>query len=212
MKNYFEYGQQPLTRAQLSLMNKLAQDGKAQTLQDLLDKKLKFETYASTFRFVIPNAQAGKRTLFDVSKSYLEGAIPEEWDRGMLQDGVNISVSHIRTGFVADAVITVAQAGVAYASQPNSWPAALRNGRYMFQQSNGNPNFVQVQNTGTQAASFNPLGVGDAFELEEPIVFVEGKSAKFELWIPDSQAFASPAGANLLEINFYGSWIRPKGA
>jgi hypothetical protein len=210
-KTYFGEGQQPLTRAELALTEDLKVNGKGQTQADAAAGKLKFESYNSSFRFVIPNNQAGKVVLFDQTKVFTEGAIPEEWDKGVLQPGVNVAVSHIRSGFVADAVNNVGQAGVAYASQPNAWPAALRNGRYVFFQSGANPRYVQPLFTGTMAASYLPIGEGDAYELQLPMIFREQKITRIELWIPAAQQFGAPAGANLLESTLIGSWIYPRG-
>src|SRR5690242_9119537 len=113
MKTYFFYGQgDPLTRAELALTDYIVENGKDQTKQDAKNGKLKYDSYQACFRFVVPNNQAGKVVLFDQTKQFTEGAIPEEWDKGQLQEGTNIAVDHMSVGFVADAVNNVGQAGV----------------------------------------------------------------------------------------------------
>lgn len=211
MKTYFAAGgADPLTRAELALMDYLAINGKDQTQSDAKAGKLKFDSYQSSFRFVIPNAQAGKVVLFDQTKQFTEGAIPEEWDKGVLQDGTNISVDHMGIGFVADGTNTTGQAGTAYATLANGWPAALRNARFAFIQGNGQPFFVHARFMGPQAAGFQSAVVSDGYELESPIILREKAVLRIELWIPAGQAFASPAGANLLELNLSGAWMHPR--
>lgn len=211
MKTYFFLGQgDPLTRAELALTEYLIANGKDQTQSDAKNGKLKLDSYQASFRFVIPNAQAGKVVLFDQTKQFTEGAIPEEWDKGQLQEGTNISVDHMNVGFVADASNTTGQSGVAYATQPNGWPAALRNARFAFIQANGQPFFVQARALGTQAASFAPAIEGDGYELQAPVIFREKAVLRIELWIPAGQSFGSPAGANLLELNMTGAWMHPR--
>jgi len=209
-KVYFPEGSNPLTRAELALIEDLKKNGKGQTQSDANGGLLKIETCTSTFRFKIPNNQAGKVVLFDTSFAYAEGEIPEEWHNAQLQQGVNIAISHIRTGFVADAAAARPNAAIAYANLVNGWVNALRNGRYVFSQSNGNPVFVHVDKTGPQAASFQSSTEDDGLELHSPMIFREQKQTKFELWIPAGQAFGAPAGGNYLEISMFGVWVRPK--
>lgn len=208
---FFAEGQAPLTRAQVLLLNQLPEKAKQQTLDDIRSGKIILESYYSTFRFVIANAATGKLVLFDVKKTFLEGAIPEEWHNATLQDGWAVCVEKIRVGFVADATKTTGQSGVAYASLTDAWPAALRNGRFSIAQSNGQPRFVPALACGTKAASIAAVGSQDAYQLDEPMYFWEKKTTRFELWPADSEAFASPAGANLLEITFKGACIHPNG-
>lgn len=211
MKTYFFYGSgDPLTRAELALTDYIVANGKDQTQADAKNGKLKYDSYQASFRFVIPNNQAGKVVLFDQTKNFSEGSIPEEWDKGVLQEGTNIAIDHMSVGFVADAVIAAPQAGVAYATQPNGWPAALRNARFAFIQGNGQPFFVQARVLGSQAASFAPAVEGDGYELQAPIIFREKAVTRIELWIPAGQSFGAPAGANLLELNMTGSWMHPR--
>lgn len=209
-KVFFPEGSNPVTRAELALIADLAANGKGQTQEDAKNGNLKIETYTSTFRFKVPNNQAGKVVLFDPSYGFAEGEIPEEWDRGQLAAGVNIAVSHIRTGFVADAAATRPANAVAYANLVNGWVAALRNGRYAFSQSNGNPVYVHVDKTGPQAASFQSSTEDDGIEFHSPIIFREQKTTRFELFIPAGQSFGAPAGGNYLELSMFGVWVRPR--
>lgn len=207
-KSYFQASDAPYSRAEVALIAHLITKGKAQSQNDFKDGNLKLETYARAFRFVIPNAFSGRRELLNAGSVFIQGAIPEEFNLGQLPDGYNIAVTHIRTGFVADAVVTTGQAAIALACQPNGYPAALRNGQLIFSQAGAIKSFVDVVLTGTMAASFGSVGEDDGLELQAPFILEENKATKFELYGASGQSFASPAGANILEVILYGAMVR----
>ncbi len=207
-KSYFNAQDEPYSRAEIALVNYLVRSGKAQSQADFSSGKLKLETYARAFRFVIPNAFSGRRELLNAASVFIQGAIPEEFNLGQLPDGYNIAVTHVRTGFVADAVVTTGQAAIALASQPNGYPAALRNGQLIFSQAGAIKTFVDVVLTGTMAAGFGSIGENDGLELQAPFILEENKATKFELYGSSGLAFASPAGANILEVILYGAMVR----
>lgn len=207
-KSYFQAQDQPFSRAEIALISHLVSKGKAQSQEDFRNGNLKLETYARAFRFVIPGAFSGRRELLNAASAFIQGAIPEEFNLGQLPDGYNIAVTHVRTGFVADAVVTTGQAAIALASQPNGYPAALRNGQLIFSQAGAIKAFVDVVLTGTMAASFGSIGENDGLELQAPFILEENKATKFELYGSSGQAFASPAGGNILEVILYGAMVR----
>jgi len=209
-KTYFVKTDDPYTRAELALLNFLIDNGKKQTVEDLMNGDLKLETYERAFRFLVPAAASGRRELLNQGSVYLKGAIPDEWNQGALPDGYNIAVTHVRTGFVADAVVTTPQAGIAYGSQPNAWPAALRNGQLLFSQAGALKSFFDVIGTGTMAAGFGSIGENDGLELQAPFILEENKATKFELYGATGQSFASPAGGNLLELILFGAMVRAR--
>lgn len=209
-KPYLRVEDDPYTRSELALIQFLGTNAKAQSQLDAGSGRTKFETYARAFRFVIPAAFNGRRELLNAASAFIQGAIPEEWNLGQLPLGYNVAVSHIRTGFVADAVVTTGQAGIAYTSQPNTWPSALRNGQLIFSQAGAIKAFVDVVHTGTMAAGFGSIGENDGLELQSPFILEENKATKFELYGSSGQAFASPAGGNLLELIMFGAMARPR--
>ena len=209
-KPYLKVDDDPYTRSELALVQFLQTNAKAQSQLDAGSGRTKIETYARAFRFVVPNGFSGRRELLNAASQFIQGAIPEEWNLGQLPLGYNIAVSHVRTGFVADAVVTTGQGGIAYGSQPNSWPAALRNGQLIFSQAGAIKAFVDVVHTGTMAAGFGSIGENDGLELQSPFILEENKATKFELYGASGQAFASPAGGNLLEVIFMGAMARPR--
>jgi hypothetical protein len=204
---FYDNGQEPYTAAELALLKHImGPHGKSETQKGLQSGALRLQTYARALRFEIADAATGTIELLNAATAYAEGSIPMEWNLGTLADGTNIAVSHIGLGFVADGTVTTAKAAIALATQPNAWPAALRNGRLRFSQSSAIKAVVDCMYCGPFAASFGRPVEDDGFELNSPIIFEEGKATLFEL-VSGANAFASPAGGNFLEIKFYGAYV-----
>lgn len=206
----------PLSRSDKALWDYLvATDPKGlsksrQNTRDLLMKgDLKIETYAESLLFTLPISQGGRRTLLDASTSYFEGRIPQEWDRGALPEGFLLALSHIGIGYATDAAITVPEGDVDFVTQPNSWPAALRNAKVMFSQ---NGNLVQqfrAKFAGTQAASTEAAVEGDGLEFQKPFILEDVKSNLIELYHPSAVNMPATPAYLFLEIKMFGSCVRP---
>lgn len=207
-KSYFNGTDKPYTRAELALIEYLMENGKGQTQVDAASGKLKLETYAKGFRFKIPNNFTGRAELLNAASVALQGAIPEEFNLGQLPDGFNIAVSHVRASFVADASVTVAQGAVNLVNQPNSWPAALRNGQLVFSQASSIKQYFDVAACGSAAASQGKYAEEDGLELQAPFILEENKATKFELITASGQSFGAPVGGNYLELFLYGAFVR----
>lgn len=211
-KSYFTDNpmDRPLTRAEKALWDYLAsEDSKKETLLLLKKGELKIETYATSLLFTIPISTSGRRDLLNASVNYSEGRIPQEWHQAQLPVGFNIAVSHVRLGYATDPAITVPEGDVDYVTQPNLWPAALRNGRIIFTQNGSVVQDFQSKFAGTQAASTNRSVEGDGLEFQRPFILEEQKGTKIEIYSPDGVSFpATPAGL-FLEIALYGAAVRP---
>lgn len=217
-KSYFSDNpnDRPLSRSDKALWDYLVSTDPSglsksrQNTRDLLLKgDLKIETYAESLLFTLPISQGGRRTLLDASTSYFEGRIPQEWDRGALPEGFLLSISHIGLGYATDAAITVPEGDVDYVTQPNSWPAALRNAKVMFSQ---NGNLVQqfrAKFAGTQAASTEPAVEGDGLEFQKPFILEDVKSNLIELYHPSAVNMPATPAYLFLEIKLFGSCVRP---
>jgi hypothetical protein len=200
----------PLTRSDKELWDYIMSDkARIQTKQLLLDKKLKIETYSEHLMFTIPVSLAGRKQILNAATAYFEGRIPMEFNKGELPEGFLLAISHVRLGWATDATVTVPEGDVDYVTQPNSWPAALRNAKIMISQ---NSNLIQqfrAEFAGTQAASTQQAVEGDGIEFQKPFILEDSKPTVIEIYPPDAVVFpATPAGL-FLDIALFGSCIRP---
>lgn len=207
-KQFLNLGDRPFTVAENALWNHImgSKSAKEQTKKDLESGLLRIQTYTEAFRFEIADAATGTIELLNAATVYVEGAIPADFQGGTLPDGFNIAVSHIGLGFVADAAVTTAKAAIALATQPNAWPAALRNARLRFSQSGAVKANIACLYTGPFAASTGRPVEDDGLELQSPFILEERAGTKIEL-LAGTNAFASPAGGNFLEVKLYGAYI-----
>lgn len=211
-KSYFTDSpmDRPLTRAEKALWDYLSgNDSKKETVRLLQKQELKIETYAESLLFTIPISTSGRRDLLNSASQYFEGRIPQEWHQAALPVGFNIAVSHIRLGYATDASVTVPEGDVDYVTQPNSWPAALRNSLIIISQNGAVVQQFRSKFAGTQAASTNRSVEGDGIEFQRPFILEEQKGTKIEIYCPQGVAFpATPAGL-FLELAVFGAAVRP---
>jgi hypothetical protein len=211
-KSYFTDNpmDRPLTRAEKALWDYLSgNDSKKETVRLLQNGELKIETYAESLMFTIPISTGGRRDLLNASSNYFEGRIPQEWHQGSLPVGFNIAVSHVRLGYATDAVATVPEDDVDYVTQPNSWPAALRNSLIIISQNGAVVQQFRSKFAGTQAASTNRSVEGDGLEFQRPFILEEQKGTKIEIYSPQGVTFPSTPAGLFLEIALYGAAVRP---
>lgn len=206
-KVYFNENDQPMTRAELSTYEYLQREGKVQTISDLKMGKLRIAPFASALRFVVPNG-TGRMALLTPSSVAVKGAIPEEFNRSQLPDGTVIAIEKILIGFVAhETGGKKAQELVTYGNNPNSWPAALRNGEMIWSQNNDVKLSICLAACGAKVSYGNVEE--DSFELQSPLVIGEGKQTKIELETADGQSFTGE-GTNALEIQLFGSILKQR--
>jgi hypothetical protein len=212
-KSYFtdSPADRPLTTAQKKLWDYLTgRKAKLQTQQTLSDGDLKMETYAESLMFTMPISVGGRRDLLNQTNGYFEGRIPEEWNLGALPQGFNIAVSHIGVGYATDAAITVPEGDTDFVTQPNSWPAALRNSRIIISQNSTIVQQFRTKFAGSMAASTNNCVEGDGLEFQEPFILEEQKPIRIEIFCPQAVNFpATPAGL-FIEIKMFGACVRPQ--
>lgn len=200
----------PLTRAEKAVWDYLQSKARQSTIDLLVKGDLKIETYAESLLFTLPISQGGRRQLLDGSTSYFEGRIPQHFDRGALPEGMIIAVSHIGLGYATDAAIVVPEGDVDYVTQPNSWPAALRNAKMMFSQNGALVQEFRTKFTGTQAASTEPAVESDGIEFQRPFILEDVKATMLELYHPAGQTMPATPANLFLEVKLFGAVVRPK--
>ena len=198
-----------LETSQKFLYDWLVTSGKRSTVEALQKGELRISTFSDNIKARIAISSGNRIELLNATTTYLQGRIPQIFDRGALPDGTNIAISHIRLAYGSDAAL-LPEAIVNYTTVPSGWPAALQHADLMFSQNDFLKEKVAARACGSAAASFLPGVEGDGLQLKTPFILEESKSTKIELYCPQSVVFpATPAVLSVI-VEFSGAIIKSR--